>query len=138
MNNKELIKQALQATRKTREQVDSGMFSKLMGCVGAALETSNGEVFTGICMEFYCSLGFCAEHSAASEMVKNGYSEIKKMVAVTFEGKVISPCGRCREMMFQLNKENLKTEVILSEDKVCQLERLLPDPWQDNFDASLL
>ena len=37
-----------------------------------ALETNNGNIFTGICIDIPCSLGFCAEQAAIAEMLKTG------------------------------------------------------------------
>lgn len=69
------------------------------GTVGAVIVSTSGESYTGICLDFSCSLGFCAEHAAVAEMLKHQESEISRVVAVTHEGEVLPPCGRCREMM---------------------------------------
>ena len=39
-------------------------------------------------------------------------------------------CGRCREFMYQINHDNLKTQVLLKSGTVT-LEALLPHIWQD-------
>ena len=59
-----------------------------------------------------CDLGFCAEHSAIANMILNGEYIIKKIVAV-HKDKIYPPCGRCRELMYQLNRENREAEIIL-------------------------
>ena len=41
------------------------------GTVGSALLTAKGNVYTGINIEVACGMGFCAEHSAIAEMLKN-------------------------------------------------------------------
>jgi cytidine deaminase len=112
MEDADLIKQAIESTKKARI-----LGTDKLGYVGAALITDNNNVFTGVSLDFYCGIGFCSEHSAIAEMVKNGKTRIKKIVAATFDGTVLPPCGRCRELMFQINKENLDTEVIVSKDK---------------------
>ena len=48
------------------------------------------------------------------------------VAAVSDEGKVLPPCGRCREMMWQLDDHNKAATVILSEASVKPLEKLLP------------
>jgi len=98
------------------------------GSVGAALLTKSGNVYTGICIDLACGIGFCAEHSAIAEMLKNRETEIKMIVAVTKHG-IIPPCGRCREMIAQVDKKNLNTLVILSEKKAVKLKVLLPNLW---------
>ena len=43
------------------------------GQVACALETENGDIFTGICIDLPCGLGFCAEQAAAAQMLKGGH-----------------------------------------------------------------
>jgi len=99
------------------------------GGVGSALITKDGNVYTGICLDFCCSLGFCAEHAAIAEMLKNGESEITEIIAVGENGKVCPPCGRCREIMMQVDFNNCNTIVHLSENENKKLEDLLPNHW---------
>lgn len=102
------------------------------GGVGAALETVGGNVYSGICIDTHCSMGFCAEHAAVAEMLKARESEIKTIVAVTLPEGIIPPCGRCREFLWQLNDRNALTRVIVSPDKVMLLSDLLPQPrWRE-------
>jgi len=96
------------------------------GSVAACLITPEGDIFTGICIDAKCSLGFCAEHSAIAEMLKVKKNRIQTVVAVHHKGEIVAPCGRCRELMFQLNSENLETNVILKRG-VVKLKDLLPD-----------
>ena len=98
------------------------------GAVAAALRTRSGNVYTGICIELACGIGFCAEHSAVAEMVKHRETEIEAVVAVSPEG-IIPPCGRCRELLAQVNEGNLQTRVLVAEDKVVLLKDLLPHRW---------
>lgn len=48
----------------------------IAGAVGAALLTTKGNIYTGINIEIACGIGFCAEHSAIAEMLKNRETEI--------------------------------------------------------------
>lgn len=96
------------------------------GGVGAALLAVNGKVYTGVCIDTGSSMGFCAEHAAAGAMVTDGESRVLKMVAVDWEGRVIPPCGRCREFISQLHDENDATEVMVREGVVVTLRDLLP------------
>ena len=98
------------------------------GAVAAALRTRSGNVYTGICIELACGIGFCAEHSAVAEMLKHRETEIEAVVAVSPEG-IIPPCGRCRELLAQVNEGNLQTRVLVAEDKVVLLKDLLPHRW---------
>jgi cytidine deaminase len=98
------------------------------GSVGAALRTREGNIYTGICIDLPCGMGFCAEHSAAAEMLKNRETEIEAAVAVT-DDKILPPCGRCREMMYQINRDNLDAEIIVDENTIITLKELLPNTW---------
>lgn len=100
------------------------------GGVGAALLTEDGNVYTGVCIDTGSSMGFCAEHAAAAVMITAGESKVVKMVAVLWDGKVIPPCGRCREFISQLHDDNMDTEVMVSEDEVVTINELLPYKWR--------
>jgi cytidine deaminase len=99
------------------------------GGVGAALLTRAGRVYTGICIDTHCSMGFCAEHAAIAEMLKAREAEIVTIVAVTAAG-IIAPCGRCRELMWQVHPANRETRVLVGPGEVRTLAELLPQPWR--------
>ena len=42
------------------------------GHVACALETINGVIYTGVCIDVPCSIGICAEQAAIAEMLKHG------------------------------------------------------------------
>ena len=94
--------------------------------VASVIISRSGKTYTGICLDFACSLGFCAEHAAIAEMLKARESEIALVVAVDEHGAVLPPCGRCREMMWQLNPANKEALVILARDRALPLRDLLP------------
>ncbi len=97
--------------------------------VACALLTDKGNLFVGVCIDTNCSMGFCAEHAAIAQMITGGESRIVKIVAVGVNGIVYSPCGRCREFIYQINNENLDTEILVSKNKVIKLNELLPYRW---------
>jgi cytidine deaminase len=96
------------------------------GAVAAALLSESGEVFTGICIDTACSLGFCAEHAAIAEMLKRRQTKIVAAIAVTANGEILPPCGRCRELIHQIDPANWDTKVVLSGSRVVDLRQLLP------------
>ena len=96
--------------------------------VGAAVRTADGNIYTGVCIDLACGLGFCAEVSAVAEMLKHRETYITDIVAVTREG-ILPPCGRCREMITQIDRRNLDCRVILGENKTTTLRQLLPEHW---------
>ena len=98
--------------------------------VGAALLTKKGEVFTGVSLHLSCGIGFCAEHSAIANMVSHS-DETQIDTIVAYGDKVLYPCGRCRELMRQIDKRNMKDAwVIVSPSEKVKLKDLLPgDDW---------
>jgi len=98
------------------------------GGVAAALETTSGRIYTGICLDLACGIGFCAEHAAIAEMLKARETAIRRIVAIDAEG-VLAPCGRCRELIVQVDRSNLDCEVILPGDTVARMADLLPRAW---------
>jgi cytidine deaminase len=104
------------------------------GQVGAALRTRSGNIYTGICVDLACGLGTCAEHSAITEMLKHRETEVESIVAIS-DSRILPPCGRCRELLAQVNPKNKSTVVILADGKRLTLDELLPHYW---FDAHRL
>ncbi|WP_295418830.1 cytidine deaminase [Sulfurovum sp.] len=107
----------------------------IAGAVGAALLTTKGNIYTGINIEIACGIGFCAEHSAIAEMLKNRETEIEMIVAVHTD-TIIAPCGRCRELMFQIDYKNINTKIYLSKERYVTLDELLPNRWEPAIKSS--
>ncbi len=101
------------------------------GGVGAAILSKSGRVYTGVCIDTACSMGFCAEHAAIAALVTAGESRILKMIAVGSDGRIMPPCGRCREFVSQLHDDNLSTEVMVSTGVVVTIRELLPYDWRE-------
>lgn len=101
------------------------------GGVAAAILTKKGNIYVGVCIDSASSLGMCAERNAIANMITNGESQIDKVVAVTPSGKVGSPCGACRELMMQLDKDSGDIEILLDLEtqKTIKLRELVPDWW---------
>ena len=101
------------------------------GGVGAAVRTAKGNVYTGVCIDLGSGLGFCAEVAAMAEMLKHRETHMAAVVAVSGH-RILPPCGRCREMMAQIDARNLDCKVILEEDHQVSLRELLPRHWLDD------
>lgn len=102
------------------------------GGVAAAIEAASGKIYTGVCVDSACTLGICAERNAVFNMITNGDGEIKRVVAVNWDKKVIPPCGACRELMTQLMPENYRSvEIMLDYEsrRVATLGELTPEWW---------
>ena len=69
------------------------------GGVAAAIEAASGKIYVGICVDTACGLGTCAERNTLFNMITAGESAIRRVIAVNCDGKAMSPCGCCRELM---------------------------------------
>ncbi|HUE69535.1 MAG TPA: cytidine deaminase [Pirellulaceae bacterium] len=103
--------------------------------VAAAVLSNSGRVYTGVCLHVSCGIGFCAEHSAIAEMIKGRETQIERIVAVCSDG-VLPPCGRCRELMVQVDPRNLDAIVALPMGRVATLRELLPEHWLERTAAN--
>lgn len=84
--------------------------------VGAALLAKDGRVFKGCNIE-NASYGAtnCAERTAIFKAVSEGYREFEKIAIVASSGDYASPCGICRQVLFEFMPDG---KVILdSEEK---------------------
>ena len=103
--------------------------SSSAGSVAAALLAGDGNVYTGVCIDTPCSMGFCAEHAAIAAMVTAGESRIVRLCAVMEDGSPGAPCGRCREFICQIDDENFRCEVLLPDWTTITVDELLPRRW---------
>lgn len=102
------------------------------GGVAAAIEAGSGKIYTGVCVDGACTLGICAERNAIFNMITCGESEIRRVIAVNWDGKAMPPCGACRELMAQLQPQTYKdVEIMLDYEKnrVVKLGELTPEWW---------
>lgn len=132
MENKDLIKKARNIA--IIKQLTNEAISGQVGCV---LVANKGNIFTGISLSAACGIGACAEYSAIMEMLKTGESQITKIVAASNDGKILPPCGRCRELFFEINRNNLQTQIILDENKIITLNELLNHRWQEAWNNDI-
>ncbi len=109
------------------EKAIRGGFVKEVGC---ALMTENGRVFTGVNLDLACGIGFCAEHTAISQMVTHTKETHIKTIVSAKKDKILPPCGRCRELINLLDVRNMETSIIIADDKKVTLKDLLPHSWE--------
>ncbi len=99
------------------------------GGVGAAVLTKQGHIYTGVCVDTDCSLGMCAERNALSTMITNGEFDIDTVIAVNKSGKVLPPCGACREFMGQFSHSSEIQVVVDNAGTIVRLADLMPFPY---------
>ena len=96
--------------------------------VGAALECSDGTVFTGCNVEnaAYGST-ICAERTAIVKAVSEGHRDFVRIAIAGKSKDFCVPCGSCRQVMMEFSPE---MEVIClngaGESKIFALRELLP------------
>ena len=116
---------AVQGGRRISDYVEAGE-------VAAAIESSTGRIYTGVCVDTACTLGVCAERNAIFNMLTNGEHVIRRVLAVMPDGRNGAPCGACRELMVQLMPKDYGTiEIMLDFDamKTAHLSELTPEWW---------
>ncbi len=103
--------------------------------VGAALLCNNGKVYKGCnieCATF--SPTNCAERTALFKAVSEGERKFKAVAIVAQrtdgvdDGTITSPCGVCRQMLYEFGGDELQVIMAKSENeyKVMTLNELLP------------
>ena len=95
--------------------------------VGAALRTRSGKIFSAVNVKANVGrVSVCAEAVAIGMAASAGDTDIERIVAVDQKGRVISPCGMCREMISDYAPQ---AEVIVSADdglEIFKVADLLP------------
>lgn len=104
--------------------------------VGAALLTSEGEIYTGCNIENAAyGPSNCAERTAIFKAVSEGKKEFEAIAIVGGKnGKIENfcpPCGVCRQVLAEFCKKDF--EIVLAkstnEYKIMTLEQLLPESF---------
>lgn len=104
--------------------------------VGAALLTSEGEIYTGCNIENAAyGPSNCAERTAIFKAVSEGKKEFEAIAVVGGKnGKIENfcpPCGVCRQVLAEFCKKDF--EIVLAkstnEYKIITLEQLLPESF---------
>jgi cytidine deaminase len=116
---------AVQNGRRLSDYVDAGG-------VAAAVLSSSGKIYTGVCVDTCSTLGICAERNAIFNMITNGEQEIRKVLAIMPDGKIGAPCGACRELMVQLMPDCYQEIEVLVDweaEEIVALGELTPKWW---------
>lgn len=126
MDNKELIRYALEAQKKSYSPYSNFK-------VGAALLTEEGKVFTGCNIENAAySPTICAERTAIVKAVSEGYRDFKKIAIVGGDDGAF-PCGVCRQVIREFS-ETINIIIAKSEEdyREYSLEDILPNSFGPN------
>lgn len=95
--------------------------------VGAAALTHDGRIVQGCNVENASTgLGICAEVNLVGSLVATGGSRLRAVSIVDGDGRPISPCGRCRQVLHEFGGPGL---LVATSDGVMTLGDLLPHPF---------
>ena len=119
-----------------------GPYGRQFAGVGCSLVATSGNLYSGVDIDTGSGTGFCAEHAAIAAMVTAGEYQIAKIVAVWRDEQgrlyVLPPCGRCRELIRQIDAANLDAEIVLGVERRMRLRELLPEhEWPQPTDLQL-
>ncbi|ARQ68940.1 cytidine deaminase [Streptomyces marincola] len=95
--------------------------------VGAAALVEDGRVVTGCNVENASyGLTLCAECGLVSALHASGGGRLTHFVCCDGEGRAITPCGRCRQLLMEHGGPGL---AVLTPEGVLPLGELLPQSW---------
>ena len=113
---------------KARENA-SAKYSKFK--VGAAIRTKSGNIYSGSNVESSSyGLSICAERVALFTALTNGEKEFDSILIVSDSSVPTSPCGACRQLLFDYAPE---IDVIMSnlkkDETIENIKNLLIKPF---------
>jgi len=134
MKMDDLVVQEMRVAAETAMNNAYCRYSKFR--VGAAVLTSDGEIFAGCNVENASyGLTMCAERNAIFQAVAKGAlskeRKLKAVVVVTPKEKVTPPCGACRQVIYEFCEEADADIFIFGANNAdsFKLSMLLPDAF---------
>lgn len=125
----ELIEMASQA-----RQLSYSPYSRFK--VGAAVECSDGRIFTGCNVENSSyGLTMCAERVALGKAISEGAREFTRVAVIADAHAPVPPCGACRQVISELCGNQV--EVVMSDlngrIETHAISQLLPEAFDKSF-----
>ncbi len=99
--------------------------------VGAAVRTESGQIYAGCNIENASyGLSICAERTAIFMAISAGHKSISQLAVCTNAVTPSTPCGACRQVLFEFGKH---AEVLMSnlegDVRVSTITELFPQPF---------
>lgn len=95
--------------------------------VGAAALVDDGRVVSGCNVENAAyGVGLCAECGLISDLIAGGGGRLVAFTCVGGDGEVITPCGRCRQLLFEHGGNDLTMETPAG---ILTLKEMLPQAF---------
>ena len=135
MEYDELVKSAIDAIKLSKKHFSSTTRT------GAAVLTSSGKVYQGAYLA--AKIGALCRHAEETAIINAQLNQEKEITAIAIffeedEGtdNYCSPCGLCRELIYELSKEqNKEIDVVMANPsgkyKVKKISELFPNPWMN-------
>jgi cytidine deaminase len=128
-----MIQELIAAARKARE-CSYSPYSKF--AVGAAVQTRDGQIFTGANVENASyGLTVCAERIAIFNAVTHYKRDIVAIAVVTEVEEPASPCGACRQVMAEFGVD---IKVIIANTTGKYIETTVQELLPFSFDKNAL
>jgi len=104
-------------------------------CVGAAVETEDGKIYTGCNIESASfGLTVCAERVAIWKALSEGERRFRRLAVVVDTDPLTPPCGTCRQIIWEFCRD---VTVILAnlhgKAEMVQMQDLLPRAFDARF-----
>jgi len=98
--------------------------------VGAAALVDDGRLVAGCNVENASyGLTLCAECGMVSSLISSGGGRLVAFTCVNGQGEIITPCGRCRQLLLEHGGPTMK---MLAPNGECTLDDLLPQAFCAN------
>jgi cytidine deaminase len=129
---KMIEQELIEAARAVRERAFAP-FSNFK--VGAALETSDGEILTGCNVENASyGLTMCAERVAIFKAISEGRTKFTRLAVVADTAELTPPCGACRQIIWEFCGDIPLTMANLTgQTETLQMSDLLPRAFDAKF-----
>jgi len=130
-----LSKKDQQLIEKAEETLNHGINKITRITVGAALRSANGKIYQGACIgrSRTSKQSRCAEEMALDKAMYDNAKKIEAIAIIaknmpTGGNKIISPCGSCRQLLHETNKD---MKIILASSRkkeiiVTNIKAILP------------
>ena len=104
-------------------------------CVGAAIETEDGRVYTGCNIESAAyELTMCAERVTIWKALSEGARRFTRIAVAADTERLTPPCGACRQIIWEFCGDIPVTLANLRGDtETLQMRDLLPRPFDAGF-----
>jgi cytidine deaminase len=126
------IKKLVEEARRARD-CSLSLFSNF--CVGAAVETDDGKIYTGCNIESASyGLTVCAERVAVWKALSEGERHFKRLAVVVDTYPLTPPCGTCRQIIWEFCRHatiilaNLRGDI-----EITDMNELLPRAFDARF-----